>query len=204
MFIAVGFVSATLIAPTVSPAEGGFDVEVAAEQLNRLVAPPPDSATVGTPAETATETALVIEPPRFAVFGDSVSLSIAFPVATWARESGEAVYVGSDAVPGCGIGRGGQQNAFGVAEREQVCETWPERWTAFIDQYKPNIAIIQTAQWELIPRQIARRHCVAHDWRPRLRRVPATGVPCCDRHAAPWWRCHGCLADRRVLQRDRR
>lgn len=149
-FFAAAFVSTTLIAPTTSPAQVGFDAEVAAKQLNGLAA----HVSARESTATSTPTPSAAEPPTIAVFGDSVSLSIAFPVATWARESGQAVYVGSDAVAGCGIGRGGDQNAFGIARREQLCDSWPQRWATLIDTRTPDIAIVQTAQWELIPRRL--------------------------------------------------
>ncbi len=147
-------VAVPLLAPTADPALGGFDADAAAAGIEELAsrAPADDPAVPATMPAVADEP--VVPVPSLGFFGDSVALSIAYPVAAWALSSGQATFEGGDAELGCGIGRGGKQEAFGVAERTAVCDAWPDRWGRFVDEKDIDLAVVQTAQWELVPRMI--------------------------------------------------
>ncbi|MFN8051316.1 MAG: acyltransferase family protein [Acidimicrobiales bacterium] len=118
----------------------------------------PGSTAPGSTAPVAVEGASAARPaatpPTFAIFGDSVALSIAYPVATWALRTGDATFQGGDAELGCGIGRGGKQRAFGVTARTSECDAWPQRWSTFVADHQPQIAVVESAQWELVDRQL--------------------------------------------------
>jgi len=145
-------VGLTLLPGGVSSANTGFDADAAKAQLQEIQSDqsiPASTTAPQSPAEVET-----VPPPRFAVFGDSVALSLAFPVAEWSRNSGAATFVGGEAELGCGIGRGGRQRAFGDADRTERCDTWQDRWTTAINGQRPDLAMVQSAQWELVPRQL--------------------------------------------------
>lgn len=149
--VVAALIAAPLIAPEADPALGGFDADTAAAGLDELASRAPDITSPPVVDAAATPPVPV---PSFAIFGDSVSLSIAYPVATWAVSTGRATFLGGDAELGCGIGRGGRQDAFGVATRTEFCDSWPERWGTFVDEQPLDMAIVQTAQWELVPRTL--------------------------------------------------
>ena len=179
--MAVGLLAVALVGGSNTDARrDSFDAEVAGEALERLqseaastqaassqtagsqaassVAPTTQPATA--PGESVlTSTTLPVlpntAPPRFSVYGDSIALSFAFPLAQWAHDSATSVSVGGDSVLGCGIGRGGSQRAFGEKRREARCENWAERWSSTLDTHDPDIAIVQSSQWELVDRQLA-------------------------------------------------
>lgn len=158
------------LVPAADPALGGFDAEAAATGLDALTAkaPPRDrpihQATVGTStgtssgtggsANTTTTTLPPAPAPRISIFGDSVALSVAYPLHDWALTSNAAVFVGGQAQLGCGIGRGGWQNAIGVARRRADCDNWPQTWGAAIAAAQPDLALVMDAQWELVPRRL--------------------------------------------------
>lgn len=151
----LALVAGTLLAPAADPALGGFDADRAGAELDDLASRSVQVAGISTPPKTTVADAPPPVPtPSLAIFGDSVSLSVAYPVAHWALTTGEATFLGGDAELGCGIGRGGKQDAFGIARRTEFCDSWPQRWGAFVDEKAPNLAVVQTAQWELVPRMI--------------------------------------------------
>ena len=163
---AVIVVVLALIMPTTTSLV--FDAEAASAQLDTLVMGSLPAATSGesgtsadgSPGEGLSELAAAQaqreaeRAPAIMHFGDSVALSMAFPLAAWAVETQGGFFLGGDTTIGCGIGRGGYERSFGVVPRRAECDNWPQRWYPITDVDGLDIAMVHTGQWELVDRRI--------------------------------------------------
>jgi len=148
--VATAMILATVGVGTAGDRTVGFDAETAVKGLQQLNA----RAAVTTSSAPASASTTSPPAPSIAVFGDSVALSIAYPLNVWSLQTGSMNFIGGDAELGCGIGRGGEQRAFGETARTAECDGWPQRWSAFVGQHHPDIALVQSGQWELVDRRL--------------------------------------------------
>jgi hypothetical protein len=156
--VAGGLVVATLAVGTAPTTAVGFDAEHAAlrmRQLNRQAAAASPSTTVAPAAAPgAAVSSTPVPAPSVAMFGDSISLSIAYSLNPWSLRSGQIHFVGGDTEMGCGIGRGGREDGVSNAPRSAECNGWQPRWQTFVDTYQPDVAVVQSSQWELVDRML--------------------------------------------------
>lgn len=92
--------------------------------------------------------------PRYAFFGDSISLSLALSTETWELRTHQAV--GSDGVTelGCGIVRGGLQRSTFIAPVAAKCDAWPRTWAAALDKGHADLALVMSGQWEFVDHKL--------------------------------------------------
>jgi hypothetical protein len=145
------FVLTTLIAGVVvvnrMPAPTtGFDAERAGATLTRLRR----HGSIRPIAKNSTFAPV----PRFAFFGDSISLSLALSTTPWELHTHRAL--GTDGVTelGCGIVRGGLQRSDFVAPVAARCDAWPSTWAAALDEGHADLALVMSGQWELVDHKL--------------------------------------------------
>jgi hypothetical protein len=89
------------------------------------------------------------------MFGDSTALSLALLSGSWEVATGRSKGVGGVMELGCGIVRGGERRYFGVEAIHEVCDRWPDTWASELDEARPNVAVVQSCQWETVDRRLA-------------------------------------------------
>lgn len=95
-------------------------------------------------------------PVRVMVVGDSVGFVLAEALVRWGETSGRAV-VWNTSIPGCGIVRGGV--VLGQSGRAETpvpgCEAWDGRWRRQLAEFDPDVVLVHSASWDLVPRMRA-------------------------------------------------
>ena len=83
--------------------------------------------------------------------GDSLAANLAPALAGWGSSSGRA-RVSNMAVAGCGVGRGGEVR-LGELLRDSspVCANWEAAWGEIVASVDPDIVVIHSATWDLLP-----------------------------------------------------
>ncbi len=151
-FIVMGIVVGSLSLQPANRVVAGFDVASAQQQLDAMRANRPSTTP---PTEVAGAVVSKLPPlPRVATFGDSVSLSLALQIGGWEQQTGLIYGVDGISELGCGIARGGIRRFEGTGPIDPLCDKWPTRWTAALAKGKPDVALVQTGQWELTDRKL--------------------------------------------------
>lgn len=94
----------------------------------------------------------VVEPgdTKVLLVGDSVAQSLGYY-----QGDSPGLAIKTAAIIGCGVARGSLVpiDRPPPPPREQ-CETWPERWQAAIQQFDPDVSVVQIGAWEIIDREV--------------------------------------------------
>lgn len=88
--------------------------------------------------------------PGVGYFGDSVALSLAFAVGNWAAPAGVYRAAEGSADLGCGILRGGMRKFDGPDKPTAACDAWPTTYASVLGRDRVDIAVVMSAQWELV------------------------------------------------------
>jgi hypothetical protein len=92
-------------------------------------------------------------PLRIMVVGDSVGITLANGLQTWANESGGAE-VRNDARAWCSLGRYLPRNVFGPQNSTAGCDDWGTRWAEDVRAFDPDVVFVMYTVWEVIPRRL--------------------------------------------------
>ncbi len=124
-----------------------------------LTLPPPATTTSTSSAVTAS-TASTAPPPtippvthpgpvRVMIVGDSVAASLGTGIAGVQSRAG--IVVSNQGYIGCGIARGGA-TSFKAYTQPPACLTWPQRWQADVDSFRPDVTLVLLGRWEVLDR----------------------------------------------------
>ncbi|HEX2850836.1 MAG TPA: acyltransferase family protein [Acidimicrobiales bacterium] len=130
-------------APTVAAGEVARAAgDAAASDLGGATPAPAAAGVAGTPL-------------RVMVVGDSVAHVIGAGLDRWATTTGQAV-VWNVAIAGCGIARGGTVigHLGEVRPSTPGCDAWPQRWTSQMAEFHPDVVVVLSASWDMIPRKL--------------------------------------------------
>lgn len=94
-------------------------------------------------------------PPRVALFGDSTALLFIPGLIDWAVETGRMDFNAAAAIPGCGIGRGGerQNREAGVERVPEGCD-FTTAWQQALTTGEPDIAVVEIGLWDITDRRL--------------------------------------------------
>lgn len=92
--------------------------------------------------------------PGVGYFGDSVALSLAFATGNWATANGGYRAATGSADLGCGILRGGMRKFDGPDKPTAACDAWPTNFAAALGRDRVDLAVVISAQWELVDHQL--------------------------------------------------
>lgn len=98
-----------------------------------------------------------IEPgkPRVAIFGDSTALMTGWGLAIHLRNSGLGYNVEGATGLGCAIVRAPLRRVAGeVSEPNDGCRNWAVKWKEMVDSQRPDLAIVQSGNWDVADVQL--------------------------------------------------
>ncbi len=171
--VAAAAVAVAVVVVTLHPPAPTFDFSSAS--LDSLAPPPavptlPGGASGGAPSTlappapsaggagsaTASPAAAAGPPVRVMVVGDSVAHVIGAGLDRWGTETGRAV-VWNVAIAGCGLARGGTVIGHRGETRPSTpgCDAWADRWRQQIAQFHPDVVVVHSASWDMIPRRLS-------------------------------------------------
>jgi peptidoglycan/LPS O-acetylase OafA/YrhL len=90
-------------------------------------------------------------PLRIGVVGDSLAVEIGAGLQMWA-EGRDLVEVKIEATRGCGLARGAWLGRKRDERKSAVCEGWPGRVKKAFEEFRPNMVVVVTTGWDMIPR----------------------------------------------------
>jgi peptidoglycan/LPS O-acetylase OafA/YrhL len=104
-------------------------------------------------------------PVRVLLFGDSVAWRLGFAMQASQPQNNYDVNIDNGAIVGCGLVRGTEYMAHGVADTvAPACNTseppsvqWPAQWEGDLDQFHPNVVVVLAGRWEVEDRLIGGR-----------------------------------------------
>ena len=106
----------------------------------------------------STTTAPAKEPtapvPGVAVFGDSTALGVGMGLGQWSIDTGRLGVVKGSTKLGCGVTRFGAIRSDVVVKPDPDCVNWPERWALTVLDGKPDVALLDSAVWEIADAQL--------------------------------------------------
>lgn len=141
--------SATSAAPPAAVPPSAKAASATRAPTTRPVAPPGPPA----PAEVLPPLPLP-DVPGVGFFGDSVALSLAFAAGNWATANGGYRSAEGSADLGCGILRGGMRKFDGPDKPTAACDAWPTHYAAALANDRVDLAVVMSAQWELVDHQL--------------------------------------------------
>ncbi len=151
--VAVVLIVASCLALPTSSASAQFNADTAPNQLKALHA---RSRAAAASSTTQHPGAAAVPPnPTWDGFGDSVALSLALLFGPWEKATNETHGIGGVMQLGCGIVRGGYRKYFGVEAIKPECDDWGTTWANEINATDPEIAVVESCQWELVDRKLA-------------------------------------------------
>jgi hypothetical protein len=86
---------------------------------------------------------------RVMIVGDSVAASLGNGMAPVQSQAG--IVVSNHGYIGCGIARGGA-TSFKAYTQPAACLTWPQRWKAQVDAFRPDVTLVLLGRWEVLDR----------------------------------------------------
>lgn len=94
-------------------------------------------------------------PAKVMVVGDSVGNVVGRALERWGASTGEAV-VWNVAIPGCGVGRGGELTLEGgqLLPSTPGCDSWAERWARQLREFSPDAVVVLTGTWDVVERRL--------------------------------------------------
>ncbi|MFI5041183.1 MAG: acyltransferase family protein [Acidimicrobiales bacterium] len=88
-------------------------------------------------------------PLRVMIVGDSVAASLGAGIAP--LQSAAGIVFSNQGYIGCGIARGGA-TSFKAYTQPPACLTWPQRWQALVDSFRPDLTLVLLGRWEVLDR----------------------------------------------------
>lgn len=113
----------------------------------------PESSEMSRPTADTTrlDEAIPNQPPlRIVVVGDSLAHNVGEGLQGWAKQTKQALVLNL-AQHGCGIARGAWPERD--LRHNARCDRWPEANYMSLAKYKPDVVVVTTAGWDLLPRQ---------------------------------------------------
>jgi len=83
------------------------------------------------------------------IVGDSVAASLGTGIAGVQSRAG--IVLSNQGYIGCGIARGGA-TSFKAYTQPPACLTWPQRWQADVDSFRPDVTLVLLGRWEVLDR----------------------------------------------------
>ncbi len=153
--VSVGVTSAILLASTAGA--------VASAPGLTLMSAPAAGVDAGTKADVPSAPPNGGGPLRILLVGDSLAATLAWGQSS-ALDSKYGVQIVTDAVLGCGLVTDGQVTNLGKVGPEDIgirntgaiqCPTWPVRWRADVQQFRPDVVLVLDGPWEVRDRDVA-------------------------------------------------
>ena len=94
---------------------------------------------------------------RFMVVGDSVAHEIARGLERWATVN-QYGSVLAHARSGCGIAQGGSESSRDARTRARACRRWVSGWRSQLAAFRPDVVVVYTGGWDLLPREFPEWH----------------------------------------------
>jgi hypothetical protein len=156
--VALAVVAAVVLAPlpkglaanatstALNEVQGNLGGSSSASALIPKITPPPTTAApkAGTPAAAAA-------PVRSLVLGDSLAYTLQQGLSEVGSVNHAQVNWGS--LIGCGIAPSNPMHVDGqVADTIPPCFQWEQSWKSFIDQARPDVAMVMLGRWETVDR----------------------------------------------------
>jgi hypothetical protein len=159
-YAAAGTLSIALIAlgalPSPSPGYWNLDRdEIAAAEI-RLDEQSLEPLTwiIGTEERGDPGTRSLSRPARILVAGDSTAGALGAGVVLWAGERPDLAQVEIDAVPGCGLLRGGERLVGAVMEPVGECADWvSDLLVPAVERTAPDVVVLMVTTWDLLDRR---------------------------------------------------
>lgn len=154
--LATAAVVVTVTAPLPRTDLGGVEQELA--QLTQPSLDPAAATTAARPSPPAAPVAGAppsAPPPRVALYGDSTALVSALGVASALRDTGGGVVLEGVTGLGCSIARPAERRLGELRQAtSEVCNAWPETWQEKVGTTRPDVAVVQTGQWDIADIQL--------------------------------------------------
>jgi len=140
--------------PSWPPVVGlGVAGAVAVALLVPVVAPSSAATVVRVPGGARPSAAAAAAPVRAAMFGDSVSVTLAAGLIK--AETPFGVDLRNDGIVGCGAATGTEVRSIGnTAVVPGLCYQWQQIWQANVDRDRPAVSVILLGRWEELDRLV--------------------------------------------------
>ena len=120
-------------------------------------------------SSTTTSTIVPTAPvPQVAVFGDSTALGVGMGLGQWSIDTGTLGVAPGSTKLGCGVSRFQAIKADVVVRPAADCVDWPERWAANVAANTPDVALLQSAAWEVADAQLPGSSVFSHIGEPAV------------------------------------
>jgi peptidoglycan/LPS O-acetylase OafA/YrhL len=151
----VAAVTALAVAVPLTTVAGSSAAALASVRLP-VTTDPPAPTTTAPSASTSSTAPLPTIPAvthpgsmRVLVVGDSVAASLGHGMLPVQSQAG--IVVSNEGYIGCGIARGGA-TSFKAYTQPAACLTWPQRWKALVDAFRPDVTLVLLGRWEVLDR----------------------------------------------------